>query len=227
MRRFWDWFSGLSEAGKIGLVGAVITTVGGGVFSVINALIPVLAGGGNENGLDNKPPSSVQASKTPDRTVTSASTTSPANQPPDSGSPVSSDAPAPSATLSSDSNAIQYTGPVRIAEKGPDLDVDPPNADESGEDVRLALIDPPRITGYGVTNEPTLALWTGSAMPNRQQCSDRISTQGVPTVEVKKGTVVCVKTDGGRIAVVTITSTSNYFSTGEMAQVTVWSEVSG
>jgi hypothetical protein len=40
-----DWFNGLSETGKIGLIGAVITTVGGGLFGVIIALIPVLADG--------------------------------------------------------------------------------------------------------------------------------------------------------------------------------------
>ncbi|MER5927300.1 hypothetical protein [Streptomyces mirabilis] len=226
MRRSWDWFSGLSEASKIGLIGVVITTVGGGVFGVINAVIPVLADSGKDDNSEAKPQSSVQASTTPGRTVPSATTTPPTSQPPESGSPSSPDAPAPSATLSSDSKAIQYSGPVRIAETGPDLDVALPKMDYSGQDVRLGLIDPPRINGYGVTDQPSLALWTGSAMPNRQQCSNQLSTQGVPTVEVKKGTVVCVQTDAGRIAVVTVTSTSNDFSTGEMAQVTVWSEVS-
>lgn len=227
MRRSWDWFSGLSEASKIGLIGVVITTVGGGVFGMINAVIPVLTDGGKDDKSEAKPQSSVQATKTPGRTVPSATTTPPTNQSPESGSPSSPDAPAPSATLSSDSKAIQYTGPVRIAGTGPDLDVAPtPKIDDSGQDVRLQLIDPPRINGYGVTNSPSLAMWTGSAMPNRQQCSTLLSTQGVPTVEVKKGTVVCVQTDAGRIAVVTVTSTSNDFSTGEMAQVTVWCEVS-
>ncbi len=63
-------------------------------------------------------------------------------------------------------------------------------------------------------------------MPSRQQCSDLISTQAIETVEVKKGTVVCLQTDAGRIAVLTVTSTSNGFNTGEMAQVTVWAEIS-
>ncbi|MGW5611990.1 hypothetical protein ACWEWI_39350 [Streptomyces sp. NPDC003753] len=116
---------------------------------------------------------------------------------------------------------------MRIAETGPDLDVDPPKLDFSGQDVSLGLIDPPRVFGFDPTSQPSLALWTGSTMPNRQQCSDLLSTQSVPHLEVKKGTVFCIQTDAGRIAVVTVTSTSNDFHTGEMAQVTVWSEASG
>ncbi|MFF6997419.1 hypothetical protein ACFY93_21010 [Streptomyces sp. NPDC008313] len=63
-------------------------------------------------------------------------------------------------------------------------------------------------------------------MPTRQECSDLISTQSVSRMEVKKGTIVCVRTHGGRIAVLTVTSTSNNFNTGVMAQATVWSEIS-
>ncbi|WBO65593.1 hypothetical protein [Streptomyces camelliae] len=70
-----------------------------------------------------------------------------------------------------------------------------------------------------------LAVWQGQKMPTRQACSDLISTQGVWMVEVQKGTVICLKTQAGRIAVLTITSTSDSFSTGVMAQATVWSEI--
>lgn len=116
---------------------------------------------------------------------------------------------------------------MRIAEAGPILDSVPPKTDNYSDDVRLALIDPPRISGNDASiDPPNLALWSGPAMPTRQQCSDLISTQGIRTVEAKKGMVFCVKTHAGRIAVLTITSMSDDFSTGEMAQVTVWSEVS-
>lgn len=184
------------------------------VATVVVAVLQLGSNDDNSGAPENKP------------AVTSGSQTGVPVQPAESDSPSLSDTPAPSAPVTSDSNASQYTRTVRIAETGPDLDVDPPKLDHSSQDVRLALIDPPRITGYGVTSQPSLALWSGSAMPTRKECSDLLSTQGVPTVEVKKGTVVCIQTDAGRIAVLTITSTSNDFSTGEMAQVTVWSEVS-
>ncbi|MEE1769955.1 hypothetical protein PUR34_17820 [Streptomyces sp. JV185] len=224
MRRSWNWFKGLSEAGKIGLIAALVTTAGGGVFGLINALIPVLADGGTDDGSEAAPESSAHASQTPNSTVPSASTTPSANQPAGSDSPELSGSPAPSATLSPDSNAIQYTGTVRIAYAGPDLDVVPPKIDEYDNDVHLGLVEPPRISTS--LSSSALALWSDSTMPSRQQCSDLISTQAVELVEVKKGTVVCLRTDAGRIVVLTVTSTSNGFGSGEMAQVTVWSEAS-
>ncbi|MFF8953431.1 hypothetical protein ACF09I_32190 [Streptomyces sp. NPDC014940] len=225
MRRFWNWFKGLSEAGKIGLIAALVTTAGGGVFGLINALIPVLADSGKDDGPEAAAPaSSAHASQTPNSTVPSAGAIPSANQPAVSDSPGLSDSPAPSATLSSESDAIQYTGTVRIAYAGPDLDVVPPKIGEYDNDVHLGLVEPPRIS-TGLSSS-ALALWSDSAMPSRQQCSDLISTQAIESVEVKKGTVVCLRTDAGRIAVLTVTSTSNGFGSGEMAQVTVWSETS-
>ncbi|MFE2670711.1 hypothetical protein [Streptomyces mirabilis] len=189
---------------------------------MIVAVVPVLTDGGKDDKPEARPQSSVQASETPGRTESSA-TGSPTNsQPSKIGSP---DAPAPSASLSSISKAIQYTGLVRIAKAGPDLDVIPPKRGTSGQDVVIHF-DPAQIDAYSVVDEPRLALWTGSVMPNRQDCSDLLSTQGGTTVEVKKATVVCVRTDAGRIAVLTITSTSDDSSTGDIAQATVWSEVS-
>ncbi|MER8090640.1 hypothetical protein ABTZ57_37560 [Streptomyces sp. NPDC094048] len=211
---------GLSEGGKVALVGAVITTLGGGIFGLITAVAPVVLTSADK---DDKP--SVQASRTPGRTVPPATATSPTDQPTESGS---SDTPSPSVSSSSDSKAIQYTGPVRIANAGPDLDVVPPKFGivDPDPDVVIAPFDPSHIDAYSVVNEPRLALWTGSTMPNRQDCSDLLSTQGGTRVEVKKGTVVCVRTDAGRIAVLTVTSTSDDSDTGDTAQVTVWSEVS-
>ncbi|MFJ4152780.1 hypothetical protein ACIP10_35125 [Streptomyces galbus] len=117
---------------------------------------------------------------------------------------------------------------MRIANAGPELDVVPPKLSDANPspDIVIAPFDPTHIDAYSVVNEPRLALWTGSTMPNRQECSDLLSTQGGTRVEVKKGTVVCVRTDEGRVAVLTITSTSSDDDTGDTAQVTVWSEVS-
>ncbi len=159
----------------------------------------------------------------------SPSTAGPGSSPSaQSSSPSSSDAPAPTASLDATSQAIQWTGTVRIAEAGPKLDSVPAaEGDQLEADVTLGLVDPPRIYGEdGSINPTNLALWPGPGMPDRQQCSDLISTQGIRHIEVKTGTVVCVKTHAGRIAVLTIKSTTNSFSTGEMAQASVWSQVS-
>ncbi|WP_133885571.1 hypothetical protein [Streptomyces sp. BK208] len=220
MRQFRNWFTGLSEAGKVGLIAALVTTVGSGVFGLIAAGIPLFGDGGRDGKPEAAAESSEHASQETHSTTPSASATPSEIQPAGSDAPGS---PAPSATLSPDSDAIQYTGTVRIAYAGPDLDVVPPRIDENDNDVHLGLVEPPRIS-TGLSSS-ALALWSDSTMPSRQQCSDLISTQTIDPVEVKKGTILCLRTDAGRIAVLTVTATSNGFNAGEMAQVTVWSRI--
>ncbi|MFC9926206.1 hypothetical protein [Streptomyces sp. NPDC127190] len=132
------------------------------------------------------------------------------------------DVPAPSASVSPPSNGIQWTGSVRISEYGPMLDKNPPGRSRYGfeADVQLGLVDPPRLS----SDDPTLALWSGRGMPTRQDCSDLVNTKGVTMVEAKAGSVICLTTKEGRTAVLTITSISNQFSTGVLAQASVWSE---
>ncbi|MFE6104618.1 hypothetical protein ACFVQ4_32295 [Streptomyces laurentii] len=45
LRRAREWFGGLSEASKVGLVTAVLTTIGGGVFGVVSASLSDGPGG--------------------------------------------------------------------------------------------------------------------------------------------------------------------------------------
>ena len=54
MRQAREWFGGLSEAGKVALVVAVITTVGGGVFGVVGAATSALGGGAVSDGTPQK-----------------------------------------------------------------------------------------------------------------------------------------------------------------------------
>lgn len=141
----------------------------------------------------------------------------------DSASPPS-EAPAPSASLSSPAGTVQWTGNVRIAEDGLYLDEKPPKlVPGSTGDVDLGSVNPPRLFSF----EPELAIWPEKTMPTRRECSDLVSTQGIGRIEATVGAVICVRTMEGRTAVLTITSTSNSFSTGVMAQATVWSEISG
>ena len=188
----------------------------------------VLAFGGNDH--SDSENTSAPATGLTGGPTTQPTTASPADAPiapsgTDSRSP--SEASAPTAAVSPDPTGTAYTLLVRIAEMGPDLDANPP-AITDNPDVRLGQVDPPRLSDsdIGDVNPPPLAVWPGPGMPTRQQCATLVSTQGIRTVEVKKGTVVCLRTDGGRIAVLTITSTTNEFSTGVMAQASVWPEVS-
>ncbi len=54
LRRLREWFVGLSEAGKVALVAAVITTVGGGAFGVATAATTVMGGSGDGDGRPQK-----------------------------------------------------------------------------------------------------------------------------------------------------------------------------
>ncbi|WP_035799822.1 hypothetical protein [Kitasatospora mediocidica] len=160
-----------------------------------------------------------------------ADTSAPAASPTPARSPSRPAVPAPVASLSPDSDTIQFQGQVRIAESGPRLDLVPPGRDNSYlRDLTLSFADPPRITGDDYTgyNPTPLAMWTDTTrMPTRQECADLIATKGIGTIAVKKGTVFCDHTHEGRIAVLTITDTSNDYNTGEMAEAVVWAKVSG
>ncbi|MEU1374499.1 hypothetical protein ABZ442_12610 [Streptomyces triculaminicus] len=137
--------------------------------------------------------------------------------------------PTPSGAVAAPADAVQWTGAVRISETGPRLDAVPPTTEKYGLDIRLGLISPPRLFGADMASSTTnLAEWKGPGKPTRKACADLVSSQGTGQFgEVKEGTVICVRTNGGRIAVLTVTSISDSFSAGVMADAIVWSQVSG
>jgi hypothetical protein len=194
---------------------AVITSVGTVAAALIAGVLTLYGSGSGDTGreqADHKPAAGADTSAhAPDG-------------PAGPGAPDSS-SPAPAASVSTASSAVRYTGSVRIAEAGPDLDSVPPELASYDYDVHLGLVDPPRLSG-GLGSGPVLAVWPGRTMPARKQCSDLVSTQGVGQVKADTGSVVCLRTDAGRTAVLTVTSTSDSFTTGVLAQATVWSEVS-
>lgn len=216
-RRLSKMWGDLDGGGK----GAVLAAIIGVPAALAGILVPILtAGGDSQASGENKP--SLVASVTPgvsaDQPTAAPASASASESARSSAAPAS----APSASLSPEADTIQYTGVVRIAEDGPDLDQVPPSLDPYDYDVQLGLVDPPRI--FAPIGQPTLALWPGPGTPTRQQCANLVSTTGVKYVSVKKGTVVCLRTDAGRMAVLTILSTTNGFDTGELAQASVWSE---
>ena len=68
-----------------------------------------------------------------------------------------------------------------------------------------------------------IGLWTGSQPPTEAQCSDWASSNPGTDVTVKKGSMVCLKTDDGHVALLTIVSIAQDDSSiGVTATATVW-----
>ena len=138
--------------------------------------------------------------------------------------PPSTTAPTSPVSSASPTASVRWTGEVRIAEDGLTLDEMPPEHIPGGDgDIKLGLVNPPRVSAMYT---PDLALWPGKSMPSEQQCSELVSTQGTRNVEATVGAVICVSTVEGRTAALTVTATSNSFTTGVTARATVWSGAS-
>lgn len=160
---------------------------------------------------------------TPDATP---APTGPAAAPAPSEEPLP-DSSEPPPAASSGAGAVRWQGDLRVAARGPQLDGDPPQMSDYDRDVALMALGPPYILySDSVFNPTNLAVWDGPGVPDRRQCFERVSTQGMNQVEVEKGTVLCLRTGGGRIARLTVTSVSADYNEGVLARTTVWSEVS-
>jgi hypothetical protein len=137
----------------------------------------------------------------------------------DPSASMASGSPTPSVTT-------QWTGAVRVAEYGIDLDVVPPKVADSTDldiDVRLDLIHDGDYMDIRADGS-NLARWTGSAPPDAKQCADLVSTQGAASVRLqgKGDEVVCVKTDQGRMASLAVKGLAVTFGQGFTATATVW-----
>jgi hypothetical protein len=134
--------------------------------------------------------------------------------------------------LPPDATASPTTGPASVRWRGlltirfPNgtaLDPVPPHEAHSiaEADVDVDATQQNSLTGggIGVTNT---ALWTSSAAPTRQECSDQIDTNPQVHLPVRSGSVVCVRTAAGRIATLSVVqfSSDNYGSCRVNA--TVW-----
>ncbi|MEO3744963.1 serine/threonine-protein kinase [Plantactinospora sp. B5E13] len=135
--------------------------------------------------------------------------------------------PSPSATPSPTAEpgpAVQWTGKVRIARYGVDLDPVPPERgdlyDLLDADVDLGLVGDrdSQISGVGTG----LATWPGDNAPSHAECTELLLTQGVGALRVTAGEVVCVATDEERVAVLTVDGIAKDFNTGFTATAKVW-----
>jgi serine/threonine protein kinase len=128
---------------------------------------------------------------------------------------------------------IQWYGAVRFAAAGINLDTVPPAAvtatpgpgtgssGGNGTDVEESAPGPSSKLSTSDPSARNLARWTGAFAPNPRQCGDLIAAQGVWQLPAAVGDVICVRTDQGRIAVLTINTFPHDFS-GVEANAIVW-----
>ena len=183
-----------------------VTIIGGTIAGVLVAVIvPWLLGTGTSG--------ATKASQMP--------TVSRGGQPP-STSQSSAYSPPPSPS------PIRQWGPgtTRVG-GGLDLDSVPPNANATGinTDVFLSNGDPSAsqpLANPGA-NE---ALWTESGAPSESDCAKLVMTQGVGPgnpVTVKPGSIVCVSTDQGNVAILVVKRlVSSDVDPAEIVEATVW-----
>ncbi|TXK34239.1 hypothetical protein [Nonomuraea sp. C10] len=161
------------------------------VLSLALAVTVLFFGDGWFRGEDDPPPA--------------AATASPSTHP--SSTAPSSSAPTPSQTPSPEPSAapsVRYTGVVRLG-AGVDLDQLPPTirtSDENADITESSSWFVPSIKAH----EQSLAPWSESTAPTRQQCVEALSTQGTTEwgesgkEEVETGAIFCLRTSEGRIA---------------------------
>jgi len=141
----------------------------------------------------------------------------------------SSDAATATATASGP-DAVRWQGHVMITINQVDLDSVPVDngggSQVSVYDSTTAFESGPYQLSALPYGSMTISVWSGSATPTRSQCYDQVSSQGVEQVTVTNGTMVCVYTAGGRIALVKVLDDQADGGDGILTDVTVWSQVS-
>ncbi|MFF1870940.1 hypothetical protein [Kitasatospora herbaricolor] len=137
-------------------------------------------------------------------------------------------APPSAAAPSAAAQGVRWQGRVRMSILGLRLDAAPPTGGSGdSSDAQLNPLDGSITGNYDPAGLGNLALWTGRGTPTGRQCADSISQGGVSVLQVAEGSVVCVGTRAGRMALLTITSVGTDFVNGGTADVIVWSEIFG
>ncbi|MFF3502383.1 hypothetical protein [Streptomyces sp. NPDC003247] len=222
-RRAQAWFNGLSEAGKIGLIGAVITTVGGGLFGVIIALIPVLAGGSGGDPAPTptvlpsdttSPPSEAPATPTPTppASPTEDTPTGPASTAPASYKLVYEDQPMSLGISEEHLSTIDFDAPEARSYSYDEWDELEANAQETGATLAPDLSYHDFYYGYLQLGDGRSAaqLSAAEAPTTAEECARAARTGGFGETymtewKVPAKTVFCVVTDKGDIVRAEIT----------------------
>ncbi|MCX5213472.1 hypothetical protein OG689_30110 [Kitasatospora sp. NBC_00240] len=144
------------------------------------------------------------------------------------GSSGSAGAPPSAAAPSAAAQGVRWQGKARVSYFGLRLDATPPSAGSGdASDVRLNPLDGTIMGTDGQAGLGNLTLWTGRGTPTGRQCAESIAQGGASYLQVAEGSVVCVGTKAGRVALLTITTVGNDFVNGGTADVIVWSEIFG
>src|SRR3954447_6480127 len=211
----------MNAAGWAGLLGTIATFVGayaiwaltrqhrwaaplvvGSVVCLLAAIVVGLVGSPDS--------SSAGASPVPTTPATTARASS------------SQSSPSPSPSASAAAHSVRY-GPGEIRLGDADLDTVPPtvNAQQGGDDVHPG---PASITTLGAYNSAQIAPWDGRNPPGAEDCDDLITRKGRMYLEnVTEGDVVCVRTDEGALAALTVIRLErNTLDSAVLASVTIW-----
>jgi hypothetical protein len=169
---------------------------------------------------------------------TSASTkttTQTSTQPSNTASATAATSPPASPTNTSDtavsaSAAIRSQGGVVITSSYVDLDSVPVNngvntVQEGSIYNSTNAFSSTQYTLSTPSGNGLLATFPGTTPPTRAQCYDQVSSQGVSQVTVTDGTMVCVITPAGRVALLTVTDDQADGNNGIKANVVVWSQI--
>ncbi|MCW5251231.1 MULTISPECIES: hypothetical protein [unclassified Streptomyces] len=73
----------------------------------------------------------------------------------------------------------------------------------------------------GRSGGPDVAPWPGPGTPGRKECVERLATHGSYTAEVTRESVLCLRTQTGRVAALTITDMGDLF-TDATVEAVVW-----
>jgi eukaryotic-like serine/threonine-protein kinase len=137
----------------------------------------------------------------------------------------SATAASPSGTPSASDRAPQWTGTVTVADHGVNLDSKPPKVgdNETVFDSDVSLIGVAEDYIDVAADGPNLVKWTGAEVPTEQQCADLVSTQGIGQLRrLVANDRLCLRTDQGRVATLTVQNLATDFTQGFKATATVW-----
>lgn len=136
-------------------------------------------------------------------------------------------------TASPSKPSVFWSGQITLDEyassapsKFRDLDSAPPTIRRGDGDVGAGDIESDSIEYFGYLVAPTgartVAKWSGTTAPTREQCREAAVASGSETIEMQEGDYACVRTSQGRTALLKVTKLIGDQSL--QAAVTVWDD---
>ncbi|MGW1061976.1 hypothetical protein [Micromonospora rubida] len=197
------------------VLGALISLVGALIAAAV-AVYGVASGDDRDAPPESTPNAGASgpagATPMPNASATSPATPGPAATP---VTPPVSSATAPSI------GEVRWSGEVRFATLGVDLDTVPPTVQRYSSTDDDLNRDSANADGALHASWGQIALWPGPGEPTRQQCADRVSTHGAERVHIPIDRIGCLTTNKDRVAMFKVTRYPDD-SFQVTARVTVW-----